>query len=155
MGDSEVMVSGTESAVQAYRGFIETLSPATLRQLDELAAPGLHFRDPFNDTRGVEAAKQVMARIFREVDDPRYVVTHVACDGDTCFLRWKFTCRPRRSGRGHPWIVDGVTEVRFNDQGKVMEHVDYWDSGHYVYERIPLFGYAVRFIRKRLSLVPR
>lgn len=154
MGESDVTVSRVEAASHAYRGFIERLSPQTIGRLDELAAPGMHFRDPFNDTHGVEATKRVLARIFREVDDPRYLVTHAALDGDTCFLRWKFTCRPRLSGRGHPWIVDGITEVRFNDQGKVVEHVDYWDAGHYVYERLPLFGYLVRFIRKRMSLVP-
>jgi steroid delta-isomerase len=153
MGEGKVTVSRMQAASRAYRAFIEGLSPTTVRRLDELAAPGMHYRDPFHDTHGIEAAKRVMARIFREVDDPRYMVTHAALDGDTCFFRWKFTCRPRHYGRGQPWIIDGITEVRFNDQGKAVEHVDYWDAGHYVYERLPLFGYLIRFIRKRMSLV--
>lgn len=141
------------SAAQAYRRFIETLSPETLSRLDELAAPNLHYRDPLNETRGVARVKQVMARVFRDVDDPRYIITHAAVDDDTCFLRWKFTCRPRLSGKGQPWIVDGVTEVRFDDEGRVVELIDHWDAGHYVYERLPLFGYLVRFLRKRLATV--
>ncbi len=153
MGGIKITEDRIEAASRAYRSYLETLSPATVRKLDQLAAPGMHYRDPFNDTHGIEPTKQVMIRIFREVDDPRYVVTHAALDGDTCFYRWKFTCRPRVSGRGHPWIIDGITEVRFNDQGKVIEHVDYWDAGHYVYERLPLFGYLIRFLRKRMSLV--
>lgn len=140
-----------ETASSRYRRFIENLSPDTVQQLDELAAPAIHFRDPLNDTHGVDSTKRVLVRIFREVDDPRYIVTHAAIDGDTCFYRWRFTCRPRMSGRGQPWIVDGITEVRFDDQGRVVEHVDYWDAGHYLYERIPLFGYLIRFLRKRLA----
>lgn len=141
------------SASRTYRHFIETLTLESLPRLDELARPDVHFRDPLNDAHGVAGAKRVLARVFREVDDPRYIVTHMAVDGDTCFLRWKFTCRPRVSGRGHPWIVDGISEIRFDAAGKVAEHVDYWDAGHYVYERLPLFGYVIRFLRKRLATV--
>ncbi len=142
------------SAAQQYRRFIETLSPETIARYGELAAANVHFRDPLNDAHGVAAARRVLARTFRDVDDPRYTVTHAAVDGDTCFLRWKFTCRPRMSGLGQPWIIDGITEVRFNADGKVIEHVDYWDAGHYVYERLPLFGYLIRFLRKRMATVP-
>lgn len=140
-------------AAHNYRQFLETLSLDTLARLDTLAAANLHYRDPLNDAHGLEDAKTVMARVFRHVDAPRYIVTHVAVDGDTAFLRWKFTCRPRRFGKGHPWIVDGVSEVRFNDDGKIVEQVDYWDAGHYVYERIPVFGYVIRYLRKRLATV--
>lgn len=141
------------SASRMYRHFIETLTLESLDRLDELARPDIHFRDPLNDAHDLAGAKQVLSRVFREVDDPRYIVTHMAVDDDTCFLRWKFTCRPRVSGRGHPWIVDGISEVRFDAQGKVSEHIDYWDAGHYVYERLPLFGYLIRFLRKRLATV--
>lgn len=138
-----------------YRRFIEGLSPQTISRLDDLAAPNIHLRDPFNDAHGLDNVKKVLHWHFRDVDDPRFVVTHTAPDGETCFYRWKFTCRPRMMRRGHPWIVDGVTEVRFDSRGKAIEHTDYWDSGYYVYERIPLFGYVIRWLRKHLGTVLR
>lgn len=135
----------------AYRRFLETLSPAALDRLDEVAAPNIHFRDPFNDARGLPRVRQVFAALFRDVDEPRFRIVHSACSGKVCFLRWHFTCRPRTLARGHPWLIDGVTELHFDDGGRVVEHLDYWDSGHYVYERVPLFGLLIRFIRKRLA----
>jgi len=136
---------------QRYRGFLEAFSREELDVLDGLAMPNVHFRDPLNDTHDISGMKRVFARRFDEVDDPRFIVTHQAVDRDTCFFRWHFTCRPRQSGRGHPWIIDGVSEVRFGSDGRAVEHIDYWDAGHYVYERIPLFGYLIRFLRKRLA----
>lgn len=139
-------------ACHHYRGFLEQFSLNGLDRLDELVRPDIHFRDPLNDTHDLRGMKLVFARRFDEVDDPRFIITHQAADGDTCFFRWHFTCRPRRSGRGHPWIIDGVSEVRFGPDGRAVEHVDYWDAGHYVYERIPLFGYLIRYIRKRMAI---
>lgn len=140
-------------AQRRYRGFLESFSRDGLDRLDEIARSNIHFRDPLNDTHDLAGMKRVFARRFRDVDDPRFIVTHQAADGDTCFYRWHFTCRPRRSGRGHPWIIDGVSEVRFGGDGRAVEHIDYWDAGHYVYERIPLFGYLIRWLRKRMSAV--
>lgn len=140
-----------DEARRRYRGFLESFSPDTLDELDRLARPDIHFRDPLNDTHDVALMKRVFARRFRDVDDPRFIVTHQAADADTCFYRWHFTCRPRLNGKGHPWIIDGVSEVRFDADGLALEHIDYWDAGHYVYERIPLFGYLIRWLRKRMA----
>ena len=139
------------AAFLRYRGFLESFSREGLDQLDNLARPDVHFRDPLNDTHDVLGMKRVFAQRFHDVDDPRFIITHQAADGDTCFFRWHYTCRPRLSGRGHPWIIDGVSEVRLGPDGRAVEHVDYWDAGHYVYERIPLFGYLIRYLRKRLA----
>lgn len=138
-------------ARQHYRGFLESFDLEGLDRLDRLARPDIHFRDPLNDTHSVANMKRVFAQRFRDVDDPRFIVTHQAADGDTCFYRWHFTCRPRQSGKGHPWIIDGVSEVRFGPDGRAVEHIDYWDAGHYVYERIPVFGYLIRYLRKRMA----
>lgn len=134
---------------QAYRTFLETLSPANLAMLPRLVSPTVRFRDPIHDVRGVENVKRIYASLFDLVDDPRFTVTHCACADDICFLRWHFTCRPRLFGKGHPWILDAVTALHFDAQGRVVEHVDYWDAGQYMYERFRVIGPIFRFFRKR------
>jgi predicted ester cyclase len=135
----------------AYRVFLETLSPGGIERLGGLAAADIHYHDPFVDARGLTAVKLSFARLFEEVDDPRYTVTHCACDGDTCFLRWHFTCRPKSIRKGHPWVVDGVTELRFNADGLVVEHMEHWDAGEQVYERMPVVRGVVRWLKRRLA----
>lgn len=134
---------------QAYRTFLETLTLASIPTLGRLAAPNMRFRDPIHDVRGVENVKRIYAGLFNVVDDPHFSVTHCACTEDLCFLRWHFTCRPRILGRGHPWIVDAVSAVQFDSQGRITDQVDYWDAGQYMYERFRIIGPVFRFFRKR------
>jgi hypothetical protein len=47
--------------------------------------------------------------------------------------------------------VPGMSFVRFDDQGKVVEHIDYWDPAAGIYEQLPLLGTLMRYLRRRLS----
>ncbi len=136
---------------RAYRQFLEGIDPRGISLLDDLAAPGIHYHDPFVDARGVAAVKRVFRQMFEDVDEPRYTVTHCAVDGDTCFLRWHFTCRPKTIRRGQPWVCDGVTEIRFDADGRVTEHVEHWDAGEQVYEKIPVLRALIRWTKRRVS----
>lgn len=140
-----------ESRCRAWRDFLAGLSPATIGRLDELAAPDIHYHDPFVDARGLAAVKRVFHKVFEDIEDPRFTFTHCACDGDTCFLRWHFTCRPKTIKRGHPWICDGVTEIRFDNRGRVLEHIEHWDAGEQVYEKLPVLRAIIRWVKTRVS----
>lgn len=140
-----------ERRCRAYRQFLETLTPTSVARLDKLGAPDMHYHDPFVDARGLANVKKVFAHLFHEVDDPRITVTHCACDGDTCFMRWHFTCRPKTIRRGHPWVCDGITELRFDSHGRVLEHVEHWDAGEQVYEKIPVLRAVIRWTKKRVA----
>jgi steroid Delta-isomerase len=136
---------------QRYREFLETLAPQHLVRLPDLASPAIHYHDPFVDAQGLPAVRRVFTAMVEDVVDPRYTFTHCAGDGDTWFLRWHFTCRPKTIGRGHPWICDGITELRFDAAGLVVEHVEHWDSGEQVYEKIPVLRALIRWTRRRVS----
>lgn len=134
-----------------YRCFLETLTAQTVERLDLLASPDIHYHDPFVEARGLQQVKRVFAKMFEDVDEPRYTFTHAARSGDTCFLRWHFTCRPKTIRRGQPWVCDGVTEVRFDPAGRVLEHIEHWDAGEQVYEKIPGLRILIRWTKQRVS----
>ena len=46
-----------------------------------------------------------------------------------------------------------MSEVIFNEQGMVIEHIDYWDSGEQFYEKIPIIGGLLRIIKNRLKVL--
>jgi len=45
----------------------------------------------------------------------------------------------------------GVTHVRFNNNGQVILHQDFWDSGLGFYAHIPVLGAGVRAIARRFA----
>jgi steroid delta-isomerase len=134
---------------EAYIRFYETMTPESLARLPDLATPEIHFVDPFNDVTGIEPMRRILAKMFADLAEPRFVVTHRAWDGDVCFLRWRFTARGKAGGAA--WIIEGMSELHFAADGKVASHVDYWDSGRQFYEKLPLLGSVLRLIRRRLA----
>ena len=143
-------MSTAEAHLARYCALFASLSPQDLPRLGEYFAADARFKDPFNDVRGVPAVQAVFAHMFAATDAPRFEILEQAASGSTGFVRWRFRFAPR----GRPTAareIEGVSRVLFADDGRVVEHVDYWDPVEGLYDRVPLLGGALRAIRKRLG----
>lgn len=134
----------------AYVAFYEALSPDTVGHLNAVAHDDIRFKDPFSDVRGVGAYKALLEAMFRSAPNIRFKVTHCAYDGDICFLRWACTGSVKRLG-SEPWHVEGMTELTFADDGRVLSHIDFWDASTQFYNRIPVIRSLIRFIQRRVA----
>ncbi|MCP1335721.1 nuclear transport factor 2 family protein [Futiania mangrovi] len=132
----------------AYARLFETLSPETLGTLDTLCAPDIHFTDPFNDVRGVEAYKRILAHMFEDTENPRFEVLDQALTARAGYIRWVFRFR----ALGRDWEIPGMSEVEIDAGGRIVRHLDHWDSGAEFYAKLPLIGPLVRVVRRRLAL---
>ena len=147
-GDTQ---ANTQAATQRLIALYEQLSPAHLSALDVYYAPDAHFKDPFNDVRGVPAIAQIFAHMFATLDQPRFTVTQHIVQGDQAFLGWEFRFRMRRWRPQVEQCIHGATLVRFDVQGRVMLHRDYWDAAQELYEKLPILGGLMRWLRKSAS----
>ena len=136
----------SEQALAAYARFYETLSPDTLDGLRRLVAPEVRFKDPFNDLRGVDALLRATSAMFR-FGTPRFEVIDRALGERAGYLLWRYTVD---TASERPWIIDGMTELRFDAEGRVIEHIDHWDAAGQVYDKVPLLGTLLRLARRRL-----
>jgi hypothetical protein len=137
-------------AAAAYVVFFESLTPELLSDLEDVVTKDVRFTDPFNDVVGIEAMRGVFKAMFRDVEGPRFRVTRTAFDGDCCLVKWIFTGRSRLG----EMLIEGTSELEFDEWGRVRRHVDFWDAAGSVYERIPVIGQMLRFIRRRIGAGP-
>ena len=140
----------TDGRLADYARFFETLTPQRLGELDAYFAPDARFRDPFNDVRGVPDIRAVFEHMYRVCRDPRFRVLERVRTGNIALIRWRFTDGPAE-GRRMALNIEGMSRVQFDALGRVVEHVDYWDAAGQVYERIPVLGWILRLLRRRLS----
>ena len=145
--DSDV----SAAAVQRLVGFYESLAPENLSQLGDYYAADAFFKDPFNDVRGVPAIAQIFAHMFATLDQPRFAVTQHIVQGDQAFLGWEFRFRMRRWRPQVEQCIHGATLVRFDAQGRVALHRDYWDAAQELYEKLPVLGGLMRWLRQSAS----
>lgn len=138
--------------LEDYIVYFEKLSQRSVRLLDKMAAPGMRFRNPFNDVTGTDAVMRVITKIFEDTDRPKLRVTDAAWgrDGYTAYLRWTFTFSPK--GKKDQWIIEGMSEVTFGPDGKVVAHLDHWDTGSQILDKIPLTRWMWSMTRKKIAV---
>lgn len=136
--------------LQDYISYFEKLSRRSVPLLEKVAAPNIYFKDPFNEIHGIEGMQKIFDHMFETLENPKFKVTDSAWgrDGYTAYLRWTF----RYALKGKPQSFDGMSEVVFNEAGKIVSHIDHWDAGAGIYEKIPLLGTAIRFVKSKLTV---
>ncbi|MDX1347897.1 MAG: nuclear transport factor 2 family protein [Thiomicrorhabdus chilensis] len=136
--------------LQDYIEAFENLSETTLlTQLALLFDTNVVFKDPFNCVTGKAETLHIFQHMFATLEQPQFKVSHRALDGHVGFINWVFQFRlqPNKPVTA----IEGMSRVRFNQQGLVTEHVDFWDAGAEVYAKVPLLGWGIRQVAKRLS----
>ncbi len=129
----------------------EQLTAETLEQLLQCYAPDAHFRDPFNDVRGVQSIGDVFRHMFRTLAQPRFTVLQCQQQEGEAFLLWRLDYRLRAWRPARARCIRGATHVRFDSQGRVLLHRDYWDAAEELYETLPLLGPLMRWLRARMA----
>jgi len=139
------------SALAALVAFYETLSRESVAQISELYAEDAYFKDPFNEVRGVAAIARIFTHMYAQVDAPRFFIGEQLVDEHGALLVWEFSFRPRGWGRGATQVVHGVTQLKFDADGRVVWHRDYWDAAEELYAKLPVIGALMRWLQKRMA----
>ncbi|MDZ7653529.1 MAG: nuclear transport factor 2 family protein [Burkholderiaceae bacterium] len=139
-----------DARLAMLRRFFETLSPESVAEIGVVYANDAYFKDPFNEVRGVAAIEGIFRHMFLQVDAPRFVIHDAVIQGDQGFVTWDFRFRMRRFSRDEQ-VIRGASHLRFGTSGLVVFHRDYWDAAEELYEKLPLLGGLMRFLRRRAA----
>ena len=139
-----------DARVARLVGLYETLVPADLPGLRGVYADDARFKDPFNQVQGVAAIARIFSHMFGKLDSPRFQVIGIVADGDDVVLTWDFTFRTRGAGAA-ALCIHGASHVRFNTRGQVAMHRDYWDAAEELYEKLPMLGTLMRWLKRRAA----
>ena len=140
----------SHDAVGRVRAFFESISPEEVRRIDEIYAADAYFKDPFNEVRGIEAIRRIFTHMFEQVDSPRFVVREAVAEGGSALLTWDFLFYARRLG-SHEQMIHGATHLKFDADGRVSYHRDYWDAAEELYEKIPFLGGLMRVVKRHAA----
>ena len=138
-------------AVDAIIRFFETLSPDRLENLTEVYTADARFKDPFNAVQGVAAIQGVFRHMYTSLDAPRFVVTGHIAQGEQCFLTWQFKFGFRNYHRGTEQTIEGGSHLLLAADGRIQQHRDYWDAAEELYEKLPVVGGLMRWLKKRAN----
>jgi hypothetical protein len=122
-----------------------TLTPDSLTKIDQYYAPDARFKDPFNEVHGSKAIKVIFEHMFATTQNPRFVFIDGIEQDKQCFLSWTF----HFDLGGKSYEVMGGSHLRYDKSGKIIDHRDYWDPAEELWQKMPLIGGFIRFLRRQ------
>ena len=141
-----------EEPVARLVQYYQTITPQTVADLGQYYAADAYFKDPFNEVHDCPSIAQIFEHMFKALTEPRFVVTNQIVQNEQCFLTWEFHFLFKSFQPEKPQIIRGASHLVFSNQGLVTFHRDYWDAAEELYEKIPLLGSLMRWIKKREKL---
>lgn len=141
-----------KSSLNDYIQYFETLSHRSIRLIEKIADPQIHFQDPFNDVHGIDQVEKIFKKMFEDVRDPKFkVLDHaISSSQDKAYLRWVFGAKAKDKDKRIE--IHGMSEITFGPGGKIIEHIDHWDSGTQFYAHIPVLGTMIRWVQSKLKI---
>lgn len=139
------------AALDAVVQWFEHLTPDSVHDLSKYYAADARFKDPFNDVTGVPAIEAIFIHMFEALIAPRFVVTDRVAQGAQCFLTWEFRFAFRNFHQGREQVILGASHLVFDAECKVHLHRDYWDAAEELYEKLPLVGSLMRWLKRRAN----
>ena len=146
-------LSSPHAAMTAVVDYFEALHPGDVAHLSSLYCDDAFFKDPFNAVQGLPAIVRIFDHMFDTLVEPRFVITQSVQQGEHCFVTWDFVFAPKSSPR-QTMTIRGASHMVLKQDGdiwRVALHRDYWDAAEELYEKLPILGSLMRWLKKKLA----
>lgn len=151
---SEISNYNATSTVDAKARFESVFknfhSDATASNIKALYADKFHFNDTFVIMNDIEDLVPHMIRTAQNVELTTVDIHEVIKTETDYYLKWTMHMKFTAVGKEVDSLSMGMSQLRFNEKGKVIFHQDYWDGSENLYEHLPLIGRFVKKIKSQL-----
>jgi hypothetical protein len=138
-------------ALARMQALFSDFSPEAIRRLaPDVYAQNLYFNDTVRTITNRDALVDYLAESAEAVASCRVTFHDTVRSGDMYYLRWTMDIQFTSLHDGRTTQSIGVTHLRFDHDGRVTYHQDYWDSTTGIFQHIPILGGGIRTLRTRL-----
>ena len=141
------MTHYTEKSIQ----FFQDLDKHKLQLVDDFYAQEASFMDPLGKIQGRKSLKAYYEMMYEHVTEIQFNFTNTNSWEEHVYLHWTMIFKSKKLKKGKTIELDGLSYIKFNQDGKAIHHQDSFDIGSMLYEHIPVLGYFVKKIKKRLE----
>ena len=126
--------------INNYLNLFSNLNKENIKKFDDLVVNDIIFIDPFNNIRGLDNFKNIFYHMFDTVEEPKFDIVDYAQNKDHIFLKWKMTFYAFKASQ----TIEGMSDITLNKEGKVISHLDYWDSLNGIFIKLPFLGFLYK-----------
>lgn len=152
LGDG--FASGSAEEVQAIARFTEFLrewDPETIADtVRAVYASEAYFNDTIKELSSNEKIAHYLTESLQATETVRIDVLDVARSGVDYYFRWIMDIKFQNLNNGGWTQSEGMSQIRFDHEGKVLLHRDFWDAAGGLFVYMPVIGFLLRWIKGRL-----
>ena len=126
--------------INNYLNLFSNLNKENIKKFDDLVVKDIIFIDPFNNIKGLDNFKNIFYHMFDTVEEPKFDIVDYAQNKDHIFLKWKMTFYAFKALQ----TIEGMSDITLNKEGKVISHLDYWDSLNGIFIKLPFLGFLYK-----------
>ena len=126
--------------INNYLNLFSNLNKENIKKFDDLVVKDIIFIDPFNNIKGLDNFKNIFYHMFDTVEEPKFDIVDYAQNKEHIFLKWKMTFYAFKASQ----TIEGMSDITLNKEGKVISHLDYWDSLNGIFIKLPFLGFLYK-----------
>lgn len=119
-------------------------------RIREVYAEKAFFNDTLKTVHGVDQVEQYLLASAEAIEEGKVEFLDLVAKEGSYYFRWAMTLRFKRFAKGEPKHSVGMTHIRFDSDGKVVLHQDFWDSTGGLFEHFPGLGWILRKAKDRV-----
>ena len=121
-----------------------------LAKIRHVYAENAYYFDPFKELNGIDAIEAHFIRLLKPVESCTFEFLDMRFQEATIIFGGFMDAKFKTFKKGQVFRSYGMTHIRFDETGKVIFHMDYWDSASGLLEHIPLLGGLIKFIKRKV-----
>ncbi|HKK17137.1 MAG TPA: nuclear transport factor 2 family protein [Opitutales bacterium] len=126
-------------------------SKENLREnVSRVYADKVYFRDAFKQFDSASQIRDYFLHGLDPLNAAEFEFRRIIRSGDEFYIDWVMRLDFRKTPEGTWEESIGMTHMRFDSEGKVIFHQDYWDPTDIVYKRIPVAKQLINFVKNKM-----
>ena len=155
VADRPNVVPGSDAertGIAGVKGLLGKIDAANVRaSTTKVYAPDCYLNDTLKTLRGAAAVEAYFLATADAAENVTATFDDVTRSGDGLYyFRWVMDTRLKKVAKGETIRTIGISVVRFDAEGRVLVHQDYWDSAAGLFDHVPVVGWGTRAIKARL-----
>ncbi|WP_300673588.1 nuclear transport factor 2 family protein [Desulfoluna sp.] len=147
-----LMVPGSVEETDALERFKAFYAVFSRERIESMAggvyAENAYFRDGIREVRGLPEIQSYFISSTEAIELCVFDIEDGVGRRGEYYFRWVMHLTLKRN-KDETIVAPGMSHVRFNGEGKVIFHQDYWDTS-LILEPVPVLGSLIRWIKRRI-----
>ncbi len=153
--DRPDVVPGSDAertGIAGVKGLLGKIDAPNIRaSTTRVYAPDCYLNDTLKTLHGAAAVETYFLATADAAESVTATFDDVTRSGDGLYyFRWVMDTRLKKVAKGETIRTIGISVVRFDAEGRVLVHQDYWDSAAGLFDHVPVVGWGTRAIKARL-----